>query len=206
MVGEVGLEPTKAKPADLQSAPLPLGTLPHRRARPGTKTPRKCPGAIGWPYLALLPTCQQLKAAARRGSATLRPIAGAPARSGGAAESSSRAAASSSSTPPRSPGPAWTQGDGVADRDAPPSERSDSYAWLPRRRTGVDPGATFRQPRPIDRGFALSLTSLFRLVPPRVDFLNGCWGRVEKGVKSRLDHGVALARRLLQSRPVLDLN
>ena len=90
-------------------------------ARPEAKTPRTSRGAIGPPYLSPAPPCQQLKAAARRGSATLRPIAGAPARSGGAAKSSSRAAASSSSTPPRSPGPAWTQGDGVADRDAPPS-------------------------------------------------------------------------------------
>ena len=52
-MGEVGLEPTKAKPADLQSAPFAArDTPPSLGSAPRTKTPRETRGAIGAGYLA----------------------------------------------------------------------------------------------------------------------------------------------------------
>src|SRR5271168_5660961 len=53
LVGEVGLEPTKAKPTDLQSVPFAArDTPPFLGSRPRTKTPRETRGVIRLSYPA----------------------------------------------------------------------------------------------------------------------------------------------------------
>ncbi len=45
-MGEAGLEPAKAKPADLQSAPFAARDIPPPRDKPSTKKPRADAGPI----------------------------------------------------------------------------------------------------------------------------------------------------------------